>query len=63
MLHPQAAPSPDAQDGPSTVALRVLQLLLPELPPKTAARLAAHITGASKNALYDAALALKAHNA
>ncbi len=63
VLHPQAAPSPDAQDGPSTEALRVLQLLLPELPLKTAAQLAAQITGASKNALYDAALALKAHNA
>ena len=39
--------------------LRVLQLLLPELPLKTAVKLAAEITGASKNVLYEQALALK----
>ncbi len=39
--------------------LRVLQLLLPELPLKTAVKLAAEITGESKNALYEQALALK----
>lgn len=39
--------------------LRVLQLLLPELPLKTAVKLAAEITGGSKNELYDQALALK----
>jgi 16S rRNA (cytidine1402-2'-O)-methyltransferase len=39
--------------------LRVLQLLLPELPLKTAVKLAAEISGESKNALYDQALALK----
>ncbi|PIT72185.1 16S rRNA (cytidine(1402)-2'-O)-methyltransferase [Limnohabitans sp. G3-2] len=39
--------------------LRVLQVLLPELPLKTAVKLAADITGESKNALYDQALALK----
>jgi 16S rRNA (cytidine1402-2'-O)-methyltransferase len=39
--------------------LRVLQLLLPELPLKTAVKLAAEITGESKNALYDLALTLK----
>jgi 16S rRNA (cytidine1402-2'-O)-methyltransferase len=33
--------------------LRVLKLLLPELPLKTAVKLAAEITGASRNALYD----------
>jgi len=38
---------------------RILQLLLAELPLKTAVRLAADITGASRNALYDAALELK----
>ena len=38
---------------------RVLKLLLAELPLKTAVKLAAEITGSSKNALYDAALALK----
>ena len=39
--------------------LRVLQLLLPELPLKTAVKLAAEITGEPKNQLYDQALALK----
>ncbi|PUE18988.1 16S rRNA (cytidine(1402)-2'-O)-methyltransferase [Limnohabitans sp. MMS-10A-160] len=39
--------------------LRVLQLLLPELPLKTAVKLTAEITGESKNALYEQALALK----
>ena len=39
--------------------LRVLALLLAELPLKTAVKLAADITGASRNALYDAALKLK----
>ena len=38
---------------------RVLKLLLAELPLKTAVKLAADITGASRNVLYDAALALK----
>jgi 16S rRNA (cytidine1402-2'-O)-methyltransferase len=39
--------------------LRVLQLLLPELPLKTAVKLAAEISGESKNVLYDVALGLK----
>jgi len=39
--------------------LRVLQLLLPELPLKTAVKLAAEITGESKNTLYEQALELK----
>ena len=38
---------------------RVLQLLLKELPLKTAVKLAADITGGNRNALYDAALQLK----
>ena len=37
----------------------MLRLLLEELPLKGAAKLAASITGASKNALYERALALK----
>ncbi len=51
-------PAPAAEGLPPE-ALRVLKLLLAELPLKTAARLAADITGVSKNALYDEALKLK----
>lgn len=38
---------------------RILKLLMAELPLKTAVKLTAEITGASRNALYDTALALK----
>jgi 16S rRNA (cytidine1402-2'-O)-methyltransferase len=55
VLHPQAGP---AQDGMQD-AEKVLTLLLAELPLKTAVRLAADITGAPRNALYDKALSLK----
>ena len=53
VLHPAAAAVPE-NDGQ-----RVLQLLLAELPLKTAVKLAAEITGAPRNDLYDAALKLK----
>jgi 16S rRNA (cytidine1402-2'-O)-methyltransferase len=54
VLH--AAPlAPQADDS-----LRVLGLLLKELPVKGAVKLAAEITGASRNELYEAALRLKA---
>ena len=53
VLHAMAA---QADDG---AGLRVLKLLLAELPVKTAVKLAAEITGASRNELYDAALRLK----
>ncbi len=53
LLHPIPVA---ADDGES---LRVLRLLLQELPLKTAVRLAADITGASRNVLYDTALAWK----
>jgi 16S rRNA (cytidine1402-2'-O)-methyltransferase len=46
-------------DDSTGEGLRVLQLLLPELPLKTAVKLAAEISGESKNTLYDLALALK----
>jgi 16S rRNA (cytidine1402-2'-O)-methyltransferase len=53
VLHaaPQAA---QADDG-----LRVLELLLKELPLKTAVKLAAEISGGSRNELYEAALRIK----
>lgn len=53
VLHamPQA---PAAAEG-----LRVLQLLLAQLPVKTAVKLAAEITGAHRNELYEAALRIK----
>lgn len=54
LLHPAAVA---AQSGDEQ---RILQLLLAELPLKTAVRLTADITGASRNALYEAALGLKA---
>jgi 16S rRNA (cytidine1402-2'-O)-methyltransferase len=53
MLHAIAQERDDAE------AQRVLKLLLAELPVKTAVRLAAEITGGSRNELYQAALALK----
>ena len=53
VLHP--APQAKPQDE----GHRVLQLLLAQLPIKTAVKLAADITGAPRNALYDAALQLK----
>lgn len=57
LIHPlQEQP---ADDG---TAQRVLQLLLDELPLKTAVRLAAEITGGSRNVLYEQALQLKRRN-
>ena len=53
LLHPMPVA---ADDGES---LRVLRLLVQELPLKTAVRLAAEITGAPRNVLYDTALAWK----
>ena len=53
VLHPATAPEAP-QDN-----TRVLQLLLAELPLKTAVKLAAEITGAPRNELYEAALQLK----
>jgi len=50
---------PAAQALPQDDGLRVLQLLLEQLPLKTAVKLAADITGAPRNDLYDSALKLK----
>lgn len=55
LLHP----APRTEDAPHAEGLRVLRLLLAELPVKSAVRLAAEITGAPRNTLYDAALALR----
>jgi 16S rRNA (cytidine1402-2'-O)-methyltransferase len=49
-----------AQADDSAESERVLNLLLAELPLKQAASLAANITGAKRNALYELALKLKA---
>jgi 16S rRNA (cytidine1402-2'-O)-methyltransferase len=57
-IHPQAATVSTAGEGE-----RVLKLLLPELPTKTAVKLAADITGEPRNALYDLALKIKDENA
>ena len=53
LLHPVPVASDDADP------LRVLRLLVQELPLKTAVRLTADITGAPRNVLYDTALAWK----
>ena len=54
LVHPQAAADSGAFDA---ATLRTLDLLLAELPVKTAVKLCADITGAPRNALYQAALA------
>jgi 16S rRNA (cytidine1402-2'-O)-methyltransferase len=56
ILH--AAPLGDA-DAKAREALRVLEVLMRELPASQAAKLAAQITGARRNDLYEAALRLK----
>jgi 16S rRNA (cytidine1402-2'-O)-methyltransferase len=48
-----------AQPAMHDEGLRVLELLLAEVPLKTAVKLAAEITGGARNELYQAALALK----
>ncbi len=55
LVHPAPATSGD-DTGVDAATLRTLDLLLAELPLKTAVRLCAEISGQSKNALYDAAL-------
>ena len=53
VLHPQ--PAVHAGDD----GMQLLKLLLPELPVKTAVRIAAQASGASRNDLYEAALRLR----
>jgi 16S rRNA (cytidine1402-2'-O)-methyltransferase len=54
VLHPVAVAADDGAEGE-----RVLRLLLAELPVKTAVKLAAEITGAPRNTLYDTALRIR----
>ncbi|KPU93067.1 16S rRNA methyltransferase [Variovorax paradoxus] len=54
VLHPVAVAADDGAEGE-----RVLRLLLAELPVKTAVKLAAEITGAPRNTLYDMALRIR----
>jgi 16S rRNA (cytidine1402-2'-O)-methyltransferase len=53
--------APEGDDALSVEALRVLDLLLQDLPIKRAAALAAEITGVRKNLLYQAALDRQKH--
>lgn len=55
LVHPQAPAEDDG--GIDAAALRTLDLLLAELPVKSAVKLCAEITGSPRNALYQAALA------
>lgn len=56
LVHPQPAAA-EAEGGVDAAALRTLDVLLKELPLKTAVKLCAEITGQPRNALYNAALA------
>lgn len=58
VLHPIAATVAEVE-GLDAQAERVLRLLLAELPTKTAVKLAAEITGAARNDLYERALQIK----
>jgi 16S rRNA (cytidine1402-2'-O)-methyltransferase len=59
LVHPQPAMA-EAEGSMDATALRTLDVLLKELPLKTAVKLCAEITGQPRNALYDAALARRA---
>jgi len=57
LVHPLE--TSEAPSGLDETAQRTLGLLLAELPLKTAVKVCADITGQSRNALYEAALALR----
>lgn len=59
VLHP-LPPASDTNSAHNPEHDRILHLLLAELPTKAAVKLAAEITGAPRNALYDRALQIKA---
>ena len=63
---PAAAPAAESDAPPAELdpqAQRLLGLLLTELPPSRAARLAHEISGAPRDALYSLALALRGQDA
>ena len=59
LIHALDKPKQDNADDLDAESLRILKLLLTELPLKTAVKMTSDITGASKNVVYDTALALK----
>jgi len=60
MVHPAAAAEDEGLDAST---LRTLDVLMAELPLKTAVKLCADITGQPRNAVYQAALARRQHGA
>lgn len=63
VLHPATPGHTNNNNGLTAEAQRALALLVAEMPLKTAVRLAAELTGAPRNNLYQAGLALKAPEA